>query len=194
MFSPGSGSRRSVRSPQSSRASADSDACANSERAFSNAIRAATTLPKESLEAFRAAATLPKETLDAFAAAGLGLSLLFVRETRAHMALEAAGSETEGGDLPMREKLADNHKLVTFVKGFEDGSQTPARIDWMAPSTKEEALKKVKSIVVGVGYPDTWRDYASIEIGNDAYAVFAQYASNAPFRLSAICDGMKPSI
>ena len=43
-------------------------------------------------------------------------------------------------------------------------------LDWMAPSTKAEALKKVKSIVVGVGYPDTWRDYSSLTIGNDAYA------------------------
>jgi predicted metalloendopeptidase len=40
-------------------------------------------------------------------------------------------------------------------------------IDWMAPSTKEEALKKVKSIVVGVGYPDQWRDYSSLTITAD---------------------------
>ena len=38
-------------------------------------------------------------------------------------------------------------------------------LDWMAPSTKEEALKKVEAIVVGVGYPDTWRDYSGLEIG-----------------------------
>jgi putative endopeptidase len=43
-------------------------------------------------------------------------------------------------------------------------------LDWMAPSTKEEALKKVETIVVGVGYPDRWRDYSPLEIGNDAYA------------------------
>jgi predicted metalloendopeptidase len=43
-------------------------------------------------------------------------------------------------------------------------------IDWLAPSTRQEALKKVESIVVGVGYPDHWRDYSSLEIGNDAYA------------------------
>jgi putative endopeptidase len=44
-------------------------------------------------------------------------------------------------------------------------------IDWMAPSTKEEALKKVQSIVVGVGYPDRWRDYSSLRIAADnAYA------------------------
>jgi predicted metalloendopeptidase len=43
-------------------------------------------------------------------------------------------------------------------------------IEWLAPSTRQEALKKVETIVVGVGYPDHWRDYSSLEIGNDAYA------------------------
>jgi predicted metalloendopeptidase len=43
-------------------------------------------------------------------------------------------------------------------------------IDWMAPATKQEALKKVETIVVGVGYPDSWRDYSSLEMGSDAYA------------------------
>jgi predicted metalloendopeptidase len=44
-------------------------------------------------------------------------------------------------------------------------------IDWMAPSTKAEALKKVETIVVGVGYPDQWRDYSSLTITPDnAYA------------------------
>ncbi|MEO6226035.1 MAG: M13 family metallopeptidase [Sphingomicrobium sp.] len=44
-------------------------------------------------------------------------------------------------------------------------------IDWMADSTKQEALKKVKNIVVGVGYPDSWRDYSGVQITADnAYA------------------------
>src|SRR6185369_15185506 len=44
-------------------------------------------------------------------------------------------------------------------------------IDWMAPSTKQEALKKVQNIVVGVGYPDSWRDYSGVTIAADnAYA------------------------
>jgi predicted metalloendopeptidase len=37
-------------------------------------------------------------------------------------------------------------------------------IGWMSPATKAEALKKVEGIVVGVGYPDTWRDYAGLTI------------------------------
>jgi predicted metalloendopeptidase len=40
-------------------------------------------------------------------------------------------------------------------------------ISWMAPSTKQEALKKVEGIVVGVGYPDHWRDYSSLTITPD---------------------------
>jgi predicted metalloendopeptidase len=43
-------------------------------------------------------------------------------------------------------------------------------LDWMAPSTKAEALKKVESIEVGVGYPDTWLDYGGLTVGNGAYA------------------------
>ncbi|MGL4896448.1 MAG: M13 family metallopeptidase, partial [Shewanella sp.] len=38
------------------------------------------------------------------------------------------------------------------------------KLDWMDPSTKKEALAKVATIAVGVGYPDKWRNY-------DAYAV-----------------------
>jgi putative endopeptidase len=60
------------------------------------------------------------------------------------------------------QKMVDNIKAA-FAKRVQ-------AIDWMAPSTKEEALKKVKNIVVGVGYPDTWRDYSGLQIGDNAYA------------------------
>ncbi len=44
-------------------------------------------------------------------------------------------------------------------------------IDWMAPETKKEAVKKVETIVVGVGYPESWRDYGSYSVTADnAYA------------------------
>ena len=63
---------------------------------------------------------------------------------------------------------AEVQKMVEEIKSAF--ARRVEALDWMAPSTKEEALKKVRSIVVGVGYPDTWRDYSSVEIGNDAYA------------------------
>jgi endothelin-converting enzyme/putative endopeptidase len=44
-------------------------------------------------------------------------------------------------------------------------------IDWMEPATKKEALAKVESIRVGVGYPDAWRDYGQLSLAPDnAYA------------------------
>ena len=49
------------------------------------------------------------------------------------------------------ESLVDNIKAA-FAKRVEG-------ITTLAPETKEEALKKVKTIEVGVGYPDKWKDY-----------------------------------
>jgi predicted metalloendopeptidase len=60
---------------------------------------------------------------------------------------------------------AEIQQMVTNLKAaFAKRVQA---IDWMAPSTKTEALKKVQNIVVGVGYPDTWRDYSSVTITAD---------------------------
>ena len=61
------------------------------------------------------------------------------------------------------QKMVDNIKAA-FAKRVE-------ALDWMAPSTREEALKKVRTMAVGVGYPDTWRDYSGLQISPDnAYA------------------------
>lgn len=44
-------------------------------------------------------------------------------------------------------------------------------IAWMAPETKAEAKHKVETMEVGIGYPDTWRDYSSLQVGaGTAYA------------------------
>lgn len=37
-------------------------------------------------------------------------------------------------------------------------------LDWMAPSTKAKARAKLSTLYVGVGYPDRWIDYGSLEI------------------------------
>ena len=46
-------------------------------------------------------------------------------------------------------------------------SQRINTLDWMAPSTKAEAQAKLKSMVVGVGYPDQWRDFSGLDIRAD---------------------------
>ena len=41
------------------------------------------------------------------------------------------------------------------------------RLDWMGPSTRAEALKKLDTYVVKVGYPDSARDYSNLVIRRD---------------------------
>ena len=44
------------------------------------------------------------------------------------------------------------------------------QLDWMSPSTKQEALTKLAKLRVMVGYPDKWRDYSGLIIkGDDLY-------------------------
>ncbi|MGH8296815.1 MAG: M13 family metallopeptidase [Steroidobacteraceae bacterium] len=37
-------------------------------------------------------------------------------------------------------------------------------LTWLAPSTKTEALKKLDSLYVGIGYPETWKDYSAYRV------------------------------
>jgi predicted metalloendopeptidase len=37
----------------------------------------------------------------------------------------------------------------------------------MAPATKKEARAKLDALYVGIGYPETWRDYSKLEIRKD---------------------------
>ncbi len=43
------------------------------------------------------------------------------------------------------------------------------RLDWMSDSTKEKALAKLARVGKKVGYPDRWRDYATLEVDRDSY-------------------------
>ena len=61
------------------------------------------------------------------------------------------------------EEMVDNIKAA-FAKRI-------AALDWMAPETKEEAIAKAEGMEVGVGYPDSWADYAELELSPEtAYA------------------------
>ena len=57
-----------------------------------------------------------------------------------------------------------------------------AALPWLAPATKEEARKKLKVLIVGVGYPDTWRDYSSLEVRADDPVGNLQRARLAEYR------------
>lgn len=41
------------------------------------------------------------------------------------------------------------------------------KLDWMSPQTKQEALRKLDTYTIKVGYPDRWRDYSQVAIRSD---------------------------
>jgi len=41
------------------------------------------------------------------------------------------------------------------------------QLDWMTPATKQKAKAKIATVRVGVGYPETWRNYADLTISPD---------------------------
>jgi len=58
-------------------------------------------------------------------------------------------------------KAKINGMVANLLTAFKERVST---ISWMAPETKQEALAKISSFYVGVGYPDKWRDYAGLKI------------------------------
>jgi putative endopeptidase len=60
------------------------------------------------------------------------------------------------GDKAAVQAMVDNIK-GSFAKRIE-------ALEWMNPETRKEALAKVRTIEVGVGYPDTWRDYSGLKL------------------------------
>ncbi len=61
---------------------------------------------------------------------------------------------------PASEK-AEIEGMVGEIKGAF--ARRIESLDWMADSTRKEAVEKVRTIEVGVGYPDIWRNYAGYD-------------------------------
>ena len=95
------------------------------------------------------------------------------REKRALSALNTYLSDAVGRAyvdeyFPASYKAEVSEMVDKIIEAFR---KRVSAIDWMAPETRSEALAKVDSIRVGIGYPDTWRDYSSLQIDAEhAYA------------------------
>ncbi len=48
-------------------------------------------------------------------------------------------------------------------------AQDIQQLPWMSPETKVEAKEKLDSILDKIGYPETWRNYAKLEVKRDDY-------------------------
>lgn len=59
----------------------------------------------------------------------------------------------------------DIQQMVTgMLKAFDT---RVAGLDWMKPATKAEARRKIETMIVGIGYPERWADYAQLTIRAD---------------------------
>lgn len=50
-------------------------------------------------------------------------------------------------------------------------------LEWMSPETKKQALEKLATFRVKVGYPDKWRDYSNVKISRASHAENVMAAS-----------------
>jgi putative endopeptidase len=39
-----------------------------------------------------------------------------------------------------------------------------SNLTWMSPQTKEKALAKLAALRIGIGYPDSWIDYSTLDV------------------------------
>lgn len=59
----------------------------------------------------------------------------------------------------------DKARMLELVKNLQTAlSQHIAALDWMSDETKARAQEKLAAFTVKIGYPDTWKDYSSLEI------------------------------
>jgi predicted metalloendopeptidase len=88
------------------------------------------------------------------------------RAERALVATQAAMSDAVGRMYARRyfpaaqkarlERISDNVRAAL--------TKRVAAATWMSPATKASALLKLKTLYVGLGYPDRWEDYSSLTI------------------------------
>jgi len=118
----------------------------------------------------RRAAVLPKAFVDeAFAFYGKTLSGTPQQRERWKRAVdatndalgEAVGKQYVQRHFPAAAKAQLQEMVANIAAAFDrrlDG------LSWMAPKTKASAKAKLKTLRVGIGYPDSWRDFSTLSV------------------------------
>ena len=94
------------------------------------------------------------------------------RDRRALLATSAALGDAVGQIYTQRYFPASaKSDIQSMVQGIVHAfDQRLLAVDWLAPATRAEARRKLQTLIVGVGYPETWRDYSGLEIrAGDAF-------------------------
>ena len=62
---------------------------------------------------------------------------------------------------PAENKVRLKQMVANIIAAFSRRIET---LDWMAPATRAQAQDKLKTMHVGVGYPDRWTSYAGLKV------------------------------
>lgn len=62
---------------------------------------------------------------------------------------------------PASDKLRLQQMVGNIIAAFSKRIDT---LDWMAPATRAQAQEKLKTMHVGVGYPDKWQSFAGLKV------------------------------
>jgi endothelin-converting enzyme/putative endopeptidase len=146
--------------------------------AFQKAVdHALTTEPVEDLKAYlryhaaTAAATslsspFENASFDFYSRHLRGTQQMPPRWKRCVRQVDRALGEALGQEFVARTFSPDTkQKTVLMTDQIEHAMQSEIeQLDWMSPSTKQEALRKLHTVCNKIGYPDKWRDYSKLEI------------------------------
>ncbi len=117
-----------------------------------------------------------------------GTELTGATEQRARWKRALGAANTALGDaigqiyveryFPASSKARVEAMVGNILAAFRDGVD---KLDWMSPETRQVAREKAATMRVGVGYPERWRDYSTLDIrpddalGNMLRAELAEY-------------------
>ncbi len=76
-------------------------------------------------------------------------------------------------------KAAMDDLVANLVQAYRQSIET---LEWMTPATRERALDKLHKFTPKIGYPDTWRDYSSLEIDASDLLANVQAAGEFEFQ------------
>jgi len=89
---------------------------------------------------------------------------------------------------PPEAKARINEMVANLMAAFKARVNN---ISWMAPDTKAEALAKINSFYVGVGFPDKWHDYSGLAVSDKLALANLDHASEFAYR-TALAKFGKP--
>ncbi len=74
---------------------------------------------------------------------------------------EAVGKIYVERHFPAAAKVAMDELVANLVEAYRQSIQT---LEWMGEETRKRAIEKLEKFTPKIGYPDQWRDYASLDI------------------------------